>query len=149
MNKKWRFYKMTNLTVTAVLLKDILMGRRDGLLPKPLLKIHAINCLTFEKKTRQPYEDNLCILRALALPLHGNQKLEKEKFENLKLFMNIMDRLSASEFHGALLNNITSVEDLLLLDILLSEIDNAENNIVGDLCWRSMRKHENSVRLSK
>ena len=49
MNKKWRFYKLTNLTVFAALLKDIPMGCKDAVLPEPLLKNHTINCPTFER----------------------------------------------------------------------------------------------------
>ena len=69
---KWRFYKLTNLTVFAALLKEVPMGCKDAVLPEPLLKNHTINCLTFEESTRQPYNDNLCLFRALALHLHGN-----------------------------------------------------------------------------
>ena len=54
MNTKWRFYKLTNLTVFAALLKDILMGCKNAVLPEPLPKNQTINCLTFEEKTRQP-----------------------------------------------------------------------------------------------
>ena len=37
-NTKWKFYKLTNLTVFAALLKDVPMGCKDSVLPKPLLK---------------------------------------------------------------------------------------------------------------
>ena len=79
-NTKWKFYKLTNLTTFALLLKDVPMGCKDTLLPEPLLKNHNANCLTYEKNTLQPYNDNLCLFRALALPLHGNKKLEEETF---------------------------------------------------------------------
>ena len=72
LSKKWKFYKLTNLTVFAALLKDLPMGCKDAILPEPLLRNGTINCLTFEKNTRQPYNDNLCLFRALALHLHGN-----------------------------------------------------------------------------
>ena len=78
MNKKWRFYKLSNLTVFAALLKDVPMGCKDAVLHEPLLKNHTINCLTFEENTRQPYNDNLCLFRAFALHMHGNQRLEEE-----------------------------------------------------------------------
>ena len=42
----------------------------DAVLPEPLLKNHTVNCLTLEENTRQPYKDNLCLFRALALHLH-------------------------------------------------------------------------------
>ena len=71
MNTKWRFYKLTILTVFAALLKDIPRGCKNAVLPGTLLKNHTINCLTFEENTRQPYTDNLCLFCALALHLQG------------------------------------------------------------------------------
>ena len=56
---KWRFYKLTNLTVFAALLKDVPKGCKNAVLPKPLLRNGTINCLTFEESTRQPFNDNL------------------------------------------------------------------------------------------
>ena len=49
-NTKWKFYKLTNLTVFVALLKDVTMGCKDSVLPEPLLKNQNVNCLTFEKK---------------------------------------------------------------------------------------------------
>ena len=60
----WKFYKLTNLTIFASLLKDVPMGCKDKVLPEPLLKNHKVKRLAFERKTRQPYNDNLCLLRA-------------------------------------------------------------------------------------
>ena len=77
MNTTWKFYKLTSLTVFAALLKDVPLGCKNAVLPKSLLKNHTIKCLTFEENTRQPYNDNLCLFRAIALHMHGNQRLEK------------------------------------------------------------------------
>ena len=73
-NTKWKLYKVTTLTIFASLLKDVPMGCKDTVLPEPLLKNHNVNCLAFVRNTRQPYNDNLCLFRALALHLHGNEK---------------------------------------------------------------------------
>ena len=78
MNTKWRFHKLTNLTVFAALLNDVPMGCMDAVLPESLIKNHTINYLSFEENTRQPYNDNLGLFRALALHLHGTQRLEEE-----------------------------------------------------------------------
>ena len=51
-NTKWRFFKFTNLTIFAALIRDIPMGCKDAVLPESLLKNHTVNCLTFEKNTR-------------------------------------------------------------------------------------------------
>ena len=87
-NTNCKFYKLTNLTVFAALLKDVPMGCKDSVLPEPLLKNRNVNCLTFAKKnTRKPYNSNLCLFRAVAMHLIGNERLEEEisKFFNLLL----------------------------------------------------------------
>ena len=86
-NTKWRFYKLTNLIVFAALLKDVPMGCKNAILPEPVLKNHTINCVTYEEKTRQPYNDNLCLFRALALLLHGTQRLEEETSKLFQLIL--------------------------------------------------------------
>ena len=88
MNTELRFYKLTNLTVFAALLEDVPMGCRNAVLPEPLLRNGTINCLT------QPYNDNLCLFRALALHMDGNQQLKEETSKLFNLFINKKDGLS-------------------------------------------------------
>ena len=143
MNTKWRFYKLTNLTVFAALLRDVPMGCKNAVLPEK----HTINCLTFEENTREPYNDNLCLFRALALHLHGTQRLEEETSKLFNLFINKMDRLSDDQFQGVHMNDIPIVEDLLTLNIRLYDIDIVDGNLVGELARRSVQKYEKTVRL--
>ena len=138
---------MTNLTVFAALLEDVPMGSKNAVLPKTLLKNHTINCLTYEENTGQPYNDNLCLFRVLALHMHGNHRLEEETSKLFNLFINKMHGLSADQFHGVHMNDIPFVEDLLTLNILLYDIDIVDGNIVGELARRSVQKYENTVQL--
>ena len=138
---------MTNLTVFAALLKDVPMGCKNAVLFELLLRNGTINCLTYEENTRQPYNDNLCLFRALALHLHGTQRLEEETSNLFNLFINKMDGLSAHQFQGVHMNYIPIVEDLLTLNILLYDIDIVDGNIVGEIARRSVQKYENTVRL--
>ena len=138
---------MTNLTIFAALLKNVPMVCRNAVLPKPLPKNHTINCLTFEESTRQPYNDNLCLFRALALHLHGTQRLEKETSKLFNLFINEMDGLSTDQFQGVHMNDIPIVEDLLTLNIFPYDIDFVDANIIEELARRSVHKYENTVRL--
>ena len=75
MNRKWRFYKLSNLTGFAALLNDLPMGCKDAVSPELLLTNGTNNCIFSEENTKQPYTDNLCLFRALALHMHGNQRL--------------------------------------------------------------------------
>ena len=87
-NTKWKFYKLTNLTVIAAPLKDVPIGCKHTVLPEPLLRNCNVNCRAFERNTRQPYNDNLCFFRAVALHLFGNERLEEETSKIFNLFLN-------------------------------------------------------------
>ena len=106
-------------------------GLQDLVLPKHLLKNHTTNSLTYEENTRQPYNDNLCLFRTLALHLHGTQRLEEETSKLFNLFINKMDVLSADQFQGVHMNDIPSVEVLLTLNIVLYDIEIVDGNIIG------------------
>ena len=146
MSKMWRFYKLTNLTVFAVLLKEVPMGSKNAVLPKPLPKNHTINCLTYEENTREQYNDNLCLFPALTLHLHGSQRLKEGSSTVFFVFINKMDRLSPNQFQGVHMNDIATVEGLLTLNILLYDIDILDGNIVGVLARGSMQKNGKTVR---
>ena len=147
MNRKWTFYKLINQTVFAALLTDVPMGCKDAVLPEPLLRNGRINCLTFEEKTRQPYNDNLCLFCALALLLRGNQQLEDETSKFFDSFINEMDGLSPNQFKGVHMNDIPFVEDLLTHKILLYDLDIVDGNFIGKFARRSVQKYDNTVRL--
>ena len=126
-------------------------------LTEPLPKNYTNDCLTFGENTRQPYKDNLCLFRALALHMHGNQRLEEETSKIFNLIINKMDGLSADQLRGVHMNDIFIVEDLLSLNILLYDIDIVDGNIIGErrfekddgnvIARRYVQKYENTVRL--
>ena len=111
------------------------------------MKKCTINCSTFEEYTRQPYNDNLCLFCALGLHMHGNQRVEASKVFNS--FINITDGMSPNHFQVVHMIDIPTVEDLLTINILLYNIDNAEGNIIRELARRNGQKHENTLKLLK
>ena len=145
MNTQWRFYKMINLTVFAALVKDVPMGCKDAVLSELLLKNLTVNCLTYKGNESQSYNDNLCLFRALVLHLQRNKRLENETSQIFIAFMSRMDKLSPSQLQGVHMNDISIVEDLLLLIVLLYDIDNVEGSILSELAWRSVKRLENTV----
>ena len=146
-NTKWKFYKLTNLTIFASLLKDVPMGCKDTVLPEPLLRNCNVNCLTFEKNTRQPYNDNLCLFRAVALHLFGNERLDDETSKIFNLFLNNCGEGDPSKFQGVHRTDIPKVEEILQLNIFLYDIDFVDGELIGELARRSIQKFEKSVKL--
>ena len=84
-NNKRKFWKLTNFTIFAALLKEVPRGCKNTVLPHKLLKNPSVKCSTFADSTRKPYIDNSCLLRALTMQLHGNEKLEEKTFKLSKL----------------------------------------------------------------
>ena len=138
-NTKWKFYKLTILTVFTALLKDVLMGCKDSVLPEPLLKNQNVNCLTFERNTSQPYNDNLCLFRAVALPLFGNERLEEETSKIFNLFLNNCGEADPSKFQGVHMTDIPKVEETLQLNNFLYDIDFVDGELIGELARRSIQ----------
>ena len=53
-NTKWNFYKLTNSTIFASLLKDVPMGFKNAVLPEPLLRNCNVNCLPLRETRDNP-----------------------------------------------------------------------------------------------
>ena len=146
-NTKWRFFKLTNLTIFAALLKDTPMGCKDAVLPESLLRNRSINCLTYEQNTKKPYKDNLCLFRALALHLHGNERLEEETSKLFNLLLVNSTNPDPSKFQGVCMDDIPSVEDIVGINIFIYDIDLIDGAMVGELARRSIKKYEKNVQL--
>ena len=108
---------------------------------------HNVNCLTFERNTSQPYNDDLCLFRALALHLHSNKKLEEETSKIFKLFLNNSEERDPSKFQSAHMTDILKVEEMLQLNIFLYDIDFVDGELIGELARRSIQRFEKSVKL--
>ena len=119
------------------------MGYKNAILHEPLLKIGTINCLTYEENTRQPYNNNLCLFLALALRLHGTQRLEGKTSKLFSLLINKLDGLSGNQFQGVHAKDVRIVEVLPTLKILLYATDFVDGNNVGELTRRNVQKYEN------
>ena len=144
---KWKLYILTNLTMFVSLLEDVPMGCKYAGLPEPLLKNHNVNCLTFERNTRQPYNDNVCSFRLLSLHLHGNEKLEGETSKIFNLFPNICGEGDPTKFQSVHMTENPKIEDLLQLNNFLYDIDFVDGELIGELYRRSIQKYGKSVNL--
>ena len=67
--------RIRNVTNFAALLKNIPMRCPDSVISETLLRHKEVNCL-LSNKDRDPYEDNLCLLRASAMYMNGHNDLD-------------------------------------------------------------------------
>ena len=123
------------------------MGCKDTLLPETLLRNCNVNCLTFERKTSQPYKDNLCLFRAVALHLFGNEMLKEETSKIFNLFLKNCGEGDPSKFQGVHMTDFPKMEEMFQLNIFLYDIDFVDGELIGELAQRSIQKFEKSVKL--
>ena len=139
-NTKWRFFKLTNLTILAALLRDIPMGCKDTILPESLLRNPTVNCLTYEQNTKKTYKDYICLFRELALHLHENERLEEGTSKLFNLFLINSTNPDPSKFQGVCMDDIPFVEDIVGINIFIYDIDFIDGAMVGELAQRSIKK---------
>ena len=139
-------FKLTNSTIFAALLRDIPMGCKDAVLPESLQKNHTLNCLTYEQNAKKPYKDNLCLFRALALQLYGNERLTEKTSNLFNLFFNNNTNPGHSKFLGFCMDDISSVEDVVM-NIFIYDIDLFDGAMVGGVARRSIKNYEKNFQL--
>ena len=99
------------------------MGCRVTVLPESLLKNHTVNCLTYGQNTKKPYKDNLCLFRALALQLHGIERLEEETSKLFNHFHIKNTNPDPSKSQGVCMDDNPSVEDIVGMFFFLFDIE--------------------------
>ena len=122
------------------------MACEDCVLPEPLLNNQNVNCLTYEQNTKKPYKDSLCLFRALALHLHGNERLEEETSKNFNISLNNYGEADSSKFHCVHMTDVPKVEEMLQLKIFPNDIDFVDGELIGELARRSIQKFKKSVK---
>ena len=146
-NTKWRLFELTNLTIFAALLRDLPMGCKDAVLPESLLRNPSVNCPTYEQNTKKTHRDDLCLSRALALNLQGNERLEEETLKFFNLFLVNSTNLDLSNFQGVCMDDIPPVENIVSINIFIYDIDLIDGAMVGELARRSIKRYENNAQL--
>ena len=143
MNTNWRFYKMNNLTILQLYSKYLPMGCKDALLTEPLLKNCTVKCLTFEENTKLPYNDTFCLLTALALFFHGNQRPKEETSKLPIFFIKRKDGLGPNHFQSVHFTNLLLIQSLLMLNLLLKDVEIIDGGtIVEELGRPSVQRYE-------
>ena len=111
--QKLEFLQANECHNFAALPKEVPMGRKDTALPDPPLKNHSLKCLTYQENNQKPYKDNLCLLRALALHLHGNERLESKTSKKINLFLKKTGGTNPANLPRDCMEDFARVEDIV------------------------------------
>ena len=144
-NSKWRFTVITNVTVFAALLTSIPIGRTDLPLPEPLLRNPEKNCL-LSNGHDEPYNDNLCLFRAIAIHLFGSVDVE---LQSIKIFHNFVTASGCDpeSFTGVSFDQTPIIEEQIKQNIFIYDFDIEHGEIIGELVRRSVERYDENIKL--
>ena len=143
-NTKWNFYKVTNVTFSAALLKEVPMGCKIGILPDPLLRNLFVKSFTFQDFTRKSYNDNLSLRRALAFHLQGIEKIEEESSSLFNIYREKIGGMILQTVWKILQQWVTL---LMRIFYALYDVDIVHVSLIGELASRIVGKRSDTVRL--
>ena len=121
------------------------MGGKDVVLPELSMKNYSLKCLTFEERTRKPYNDNLRLFRPLALDFHGKERLREETSNLFNLFLEKKSGTDSVNFRGGCMESIATLQDIFQADNFLYDIEIVDGSLVGELASRNTGKHFKTV----
>ena len=144
-NSKWRFTVITNVTIFVALLTNIPMGFTDSPLPEPLLRNPEVNCLV-SNGHNEPYNDNLCLFRAIAIHLFGSVDVELHATEIFHNFITVSG-CDPESFTGVSFDQIPIIEELIKQNIFIYDFDIEDGEIIGELVRRSVERYDENIKV--
>ena len=149
-NSKGRFTVITNVTVFVALLTNIPMGCTDSPLPQPLLRNPEINCLVsnclVSNGHNEPYDDNLCLFRAIAIHLIRPVDVELHATEIIHIFITASG-CDPESFTGVSFDQIPIIEELIKQNIFIYDFDIEDGEIIGELLRRGVERYDENIKL--
>ena len=144
-NSIWRFTVITNVTVFVALLTNITEGCTNSPLPEPLLRNPEVNCLV-SNGDNEPYNDNLCLFRAIAIHLFGSVDVELHATEIFHNFFTASG-CDPESSTGVSFDQVPIIEELIKQNIFIYGFDIEDGEIIGELVRRSVERYDEDIKL--
>ena len=143
---KWKFYCVTNVTFFVFLLSGVPLGCIEQSIPSTLLRNPIVKCFVSDCEKR-PYQDNLCMFRALAYELHGSNELQQNTMELMQMFLSATRR-DDETFPGIHEDDIPVLENLVDRNIQVYSIFfDEQSEMLAELTRRSSMKRSKTTSL--
>ena len=117
----------------------------DSPLPEPLLRNPEVNCLV-SNGHNEPYNDNLCLFRAIAIHLFGSVDVEPNATKIFHSFVTASG-CDPESFTGVSFDQIPIIEELIKQNIFIYDFDIEDGEIIGELVRRSVERYDENIKL--
>ena len=121
------------------------MGCTDSPLPEPLLRNTEVNCLRSNGHD-EPYNDNLCLFRAIAIHLFGSVDVELQAIEIFHNFVTASG-CDPDNFRGVSFDQIPIIEEQIKQNLFIYDFDIEDGEIIGEIVRRSIERYDENIKL--
>ena len=135
---KSKFYKLTNVTITATLLRNVLLGCPDIELPQFLIGHKGVTTLLFDRTNNKLHSDNFCMFRGLAMHLEKRTTGVEQKTQQLFTDFCRFANYEPSMFQGVQDEDIDKVEKTAQVNVVIFDVTFQDQKIIGQLNRRSL-----------
>ena len=143
---KWKFYCVTNVTFFVFLLSGVPLGCVQQSIPPSLLRNPLVKCFVSDCELK-PYQDNLCMFRALAYELIGSINLQQNTEKLTQMFLSATGK-DGESFPGVHEDDILFLEELTDRNIQVYTIFiGDQSEIYAELTRRSCLKRAQTTSL--
>ena len=145
---RWKLYCVTNVTFFVFLLNGVPLGCIQQSIPPFLLRNPLVKCFVSDCELK-PYQDNLCMFRALAYELNGSVDLQQntDKLTQTQMFLSAT-RKDGKSFLGVHEDDIQFLEELTDQNIQVYTIFiDDQSEIYAELTRRSCLKRAQTASL--
>ena len=143
---KWKFYCVRNVTFFVFLLSGVPLGCVQESIPPSLLRNPLVKCFVSDCELK-PYQDNLCMFRALAYELNGSVNLQQNTEKLTQMFLSATGK-DGESFPGIHEDDIPFFEELTDRNIQVYTIFiGDQSEIYAELTRRSCLKRAQTTSL--
>ena len=137
---KWRLTHITNVLYITYNLRHVIGS--DVVLPDYLLKKTSLTCFV-NNRDGKPYNDNLCMFRALMFHRHKSYKVEREVET---AYLQWSSDVSKKEFTGVKIEEISKFEEVFAINVNIYSLD---ENDKATAIYKSAGLFEDTLYLDK
>ena len=140
-NTKWRLTHITNVLYITYNLRHVIGS--DVVLPNHLIQKKSLTCFV-NNKNGKPYNDNLCMFRALMFHKHKSYKVERHIKQALEIWTS--GTVSIKDFSGVKLEELPKFEEVFAINVNIYSLD---ENDKATAIYKSAGLHEDTLYLDK
>ena len=141
-------YKLTHITNVMYITYNLnyVMGTSECILPNYIMNKRSITTLVKDQIHRKPYQDHLCMFRALACHLDKKSQCKEREVDALYKQWYTKHKISKEKFQGVTLKDVPEFEETYDINVFIYSLNEQEE---AEVIYKPTGLHTNTMHVNK